>query len=631
MRFLQNLLSFKQPSVMRRIDIALIVAVIPHLPYLSGFILAFLFVSVIVIIYIKKVSKSLVNTFMVIGLLLIFISFYGELNYAGISRFSVFISLISAMLIYVVMLQRLSGRVNFYLLFSPALLLILSFFFYNTIPMLLYMIFAIFTFSTMLLWSVMEVNLGIVLKKSLSLFLLSLPIVLILFLLFPRVSFERASYGFTNDQMMRTSHDGTMSIGSDALLVPSQRIVMEILFDKKIPPASKLYFRGSTLYSKKAGVWKQIPQKMLHFKALQKRGEKTSYKVTLYPTFKKYIYTLDYSQRALEASKITDDHILLADKNTEKVKHYKATSYLDYINAEKLSAIKRESALDFNATDYPQLYTLAKALQDTSTNKSLLNLITYFKQSQLIYSLKPEIDENSPEESFLFKYKKGYCVHYASTFTLLSRALGIPSRVVTGYKSNREYVYKNYLIVRESDAHAWVELYLDGAWKRYDPTAYATSSDLLPKENQFLNDLSINYLYLKHIIENWVLEYTRDKQLNILKKLLEDSMFAFTFTFYVLSFIAIVLLAGLYFRRDKQVHPTQKIIDKLLKKLNKRGYKKDKDEDINTFLTAIDLAQIQEINTLYHKIRYARSSSTDEVKKLNKLIKGISSKNPKYP
>ncbi len=623
MKFLNTLALTKQPSTLRRIDIALIVAILPHLPYLNGFMLIFLILTSLMIIFVKNVSKSLVNSFMFLGLIIIFVSFYGELNYAGISRFSVFIKLTSSTLIYVIMLQRLSGSINFYLLFSPALLLILSFFFYNSISMLLYMVFAIFTFSTMLLWSVMNTTLGVVLKKSMSIFLLSLPIVLILFLVFPRISFETSNYGFTNDDIKRTSHDGEMSIGSSSLLVPSSRIVMEILFDGDVPQSDDLYFRGSTLYTKYTDTWKQIKLKKHYFKPLRAKAKKTTYKVTLYPTYKPYIYSLDFAQEGIKNSMINDDSVIISNKAIKDITHYKITSYFSSKNHENISKAKRAISLDFNQSRYPQLNILAKTLKSTSDQESLDNLINYFKKSELIYSLKPLIDEKNPEESFLFKYKKGYCVHFASTFTLLARALNIPSRVVTGYKSNKEYLHKNYLIIKESDAHAWVEVYIDKEWKRIDPTIYASKIESQEKPNKYISELSLNYLYLKHIIENWILDYTRDKQMNILKKLLDDSSFALKFTFYVLIFISITTLLGISLRKDEKLHITQKPINTLLKKLEKLGYKKAANEDINIFLKSINIPELNKINRLYHKLRYSKSSSKKELDELKSLIKKL--------
>jgi hypothetical protein len=75
-------------------------------------------------------------------------------------------------------------------------------------------------------------------------------------------------------------------------------------------------------------------------------------------------------------------------------------------------------------------------------------------------------------DEFLFETRRGFCEHYAGAFALLMRIAGIPARVVLGYMGGEYNPLGDYLIVRQSDAHAWSEIWLvEKGWVRVDPTA----------------------------------------------------------------------------------------------------------------------------------------------------------------
>ena len=93
-----------------------------------------------------------------------------------------------------------------------------------------------------------------------------------------------------------------------------------------------------------------------------------------------------------------------------------------------------------------------------------------------VYTLAPPLVERDPVDVFLFDTRRGFCEHYASAFVVLLRAAGIPARVVTGYQGGEMNPRGGYMIVRQSDAHAWAEALIDGEWQRFDPTAAVSPS-----------------------------------------------------------------------------------------------------------------------------------------------------------
>jgi hypothetical protein len=99
-------------------------------------------------------------------------------------------------------------------------------------------------------------------------------------------------------------------------------------------------------------------------------------------------------------------------------------------------------------------------------------VLSMFRRGGFEYTLTPpKLDLNSVDD-FVFNTKRGFCGHYASAYVTMMRAAGVPARVVTGYQGGEWNPVREYFLVRQSDAHAWAEVWLDGrGWTRVDPTA----------------------------------------------------------------------------------------------------------------------------------------------------------------
>jgi hypothetical protein len=103
-------------------------------------------------------------------------------------------------------------------------------------------------------------------------------------------------------------------------------------------------------------------------------------------------------------------------------------------------------------------------------------VLAMFRDEGFVYTLTPPLLPSDPVDMFLFDERRGFCEHFASAFTVLLRDAGIPARVVTGYQGGEINPRGGYMIVRQSDAHAWTEALVDGAWQRFDPTAAVAPS-----------------------------------------------------------------------------------------------------------------------------------------------------------
>jgi len=637
MKFLQNWLSTNTvPSPLRLLDFAYLVVILPLLSIIKLPMLLFLLLSSILIIKEKKptnLTQILVGIF---ALLSLFFSLYGSFNFAGISRLKLFIELLIYILFIAISMQRLTGVINIYLKLSPLFLLALSLFFFHSVSMLFYVVIEIFILTLLILWQIMQSNFSRVFRVSSLLFLTALPWVILLFIFFPRISFEHANYGFKGESVKRMGHDGKMYLDNTALLVPSERIVMEVGFKEKVPKPDMLYFRGSVLYEDKNNHWEPL---VLNNAPRQIDFNTTinplSYKVTLYPTNKHWLYLLDMPITAPKNAQINTDLETTAIENVTKILHYNATSILSSQIKQPISKPTRRASLTYNTKANPKSQHLAKQIREAFTlpSQRLLAIEKLFKTQDLTYSLSPKpLDLNHSTDSFLWESKEGYCVHFAAAFTTMARMVEIPARIVTGYKSNGEKSVKNYLVVREKDAHAWVEVYMNHQWNRVETTAFASHVKLNgeTKEAQGalsyqLSQLNLTLLYVKYQIETWILEYNYLRQMKLFDTLKTDVGFLLKFVLLLLFIIIASSFAWKVLREQVCEDRLLCMIYPVLKKVEKLHYHREDKESLQQFFHRIEsdsrLFQLKSLNQLYHKLRYAPHPTKEEYKAFERVAK----------
>ena len=645
MRSLRTLADIKSPpKSLYLVDIALFLSVVPHLDRLKFPMLVYLLAVLVVLGVSRKVPKTLQYALALFGLLSVISSFYTDFNFASLNRFTLFISLLNALLIYAVSLQRLKGELNFYLAFSPAMLLMLSFFLHNSVLMLFYTVFTLFVFMLLLIWHKMGSSLYSAVKTGLSIFAYALPVVALLFLLFPRISFEKADYGFRDDLVKRSGHNGVMSLGSDAAMTLSPQVVMEVYFEKSLPKERALYFRGTTLYVDHNDSFRQLPEHLKHpLKADRRatgRGESVTYSITLYPHNEKWLYALDIPASSPPKSTLLDDYTIVSDKKIEKTYRYTMRSDLSYSMNMPLSAAVREASLQADEKRDPVSAKIAKQLIGSSDARTLENLVAYFRSLQLRYTLRPDpLDRQRPVDSFLQESKKGYCVHFVAAFAYMARVAKLPTRVVTGFLADSGEALENYLVVRESDAHVWVEVYLEGrGWTRIESTAFAKGMDAdglqslndqgVTAMEKFLRRANLHLMHLKYLIETWILEYSRVKQMELLHNLLSNSVYLVKFVLYGILFAALSMALALFIGARRCRDRVICLLNPLLKRAKKNNLEKQPQESMHDFLQRLkgryNADVVDEIDFLYHKIKYAQQHDEGDVKRLKEIVNTLS-------
>jgi len=223
MKFL-NIFQNTNLTPLKLLDLAFIIVLLPLFLMLKVPMLVFVVMVLGIVFFTKKPAKTwLIILIFVLGIFALYLSLYGAFSFRGLSRLKLFLELLVYVLLIVVSMQRLTQQINIYLLLSPFLFLALSLFFFHGMLMLIYVIFEIFFLLWMILSHRMEGDIVESFRSSIVMFMYSLPWVVVLFIFFPRISFEHASYGFRGETVQRMGHDGTMFLDNKALLIFSHQ------------------------------------------------------------------------------------------------------------------------------------------------------------------------------------------------------------------------------------------------------------------------------------------------------------------------------------------------------------------------------------------------------------------------
>ncbi|MGN6701823.1 MAG: transglutaminase TgpA family protein [Burkholderiaceae bacterium] len=317
--------------------------------------------------------------------------------------------------------------------------------------------------------------LGRRLRFAARIVLLAAPLTVVMFLLFPRV--EGPLWGTPGGGGSGTGLSDTMSPGSIAHLALSDDIAFQVQFADPPPPKALRYWRGAVLSDYDGRTWRQRPL-AAGTTSLRTQGPALHYRVTLEPSRNRWLYALDAPlsppQLRGNAAIVAPDLQLLSMRPVDTRVRYDMVSQTDYVlQADAVPAQLREWVQlppGFN----PQTMEFASRLRAQSADDFALvqAVLRYFRDQPFRYTLDPPLLGRDGVDEFLFSTRAGFCEHYAGAFVVLMRALDIPARVVTGYQGGEINPVDGMMTVRQSDAHAWAEVWLPGrGWIRVDPTA----------------------------------------------------------------------------------------------------------------------------------------------------------------
>ena len=532
-------------------------------------------------------------------------------------------------------------------------LVITNFFYTQTIPTAVYMFFVIIVMTSNLIeFNDTENKLSILnrFRIATTFLLQSLPIMLVLFILFPRVN--GPLWGLPKDAYTGiTGIDDQMSPGTISKLVQSSEVAFRVTFEGKIPDQSRLYWRGPVLWQTDGRKWTTGASNNDHENASATfSGDQIKYDLIIEPTNKKWLFGLELVSDIPEQTHLTYDYQLKTLEPIRTRKAFSLTSYTDF-NLNNTSSHDLERGLQLPEYSHLRSQEFGATLrtQYKEPEKIIQATLDWFKDQAFEYTLKPPLITGDPVDEFLFNSRKGFCEHFAAAFTVIMRSAGIPARIVTGYQGGEVNPVGNYLIVRQYDAHAWTEVWLeDKGWVRIDPTfaisparvndgiETAMPDAVFDIPLGLKNNLTIYKLWqqLRNTVDmvnyqwaQWILGYGPERQARLLKKIGFKSINWKELTillFIILGIIVAAIALYIFKNTPNKIDPAKKYYDVFCKKLAKLGIPRYSYEGPDDFAQRVarirqDIEkEVSMITKLYISVRYC--SNDYKLKELQTLI-----------
>jgi protein-glutamine gamma-glutamyltransferase len=370
---------------------------------------------------------------------------------------------------------------------------------------------------------------------------MSVPLAVACFLFFPR--FAGQFWALERGAQATTGLSDVMSPGSISKLANEYDPAFRVRFEGEPPRREALYWRGPVLNSFDGYTWRRERGHFYPAAPLEMLGEPVRYRVTLEPTYQPWMFALD----TVDASPRRDvfmshDRQLAAMDRISEIVSYDAVSHLETRSLSGLSTLGRRFETSLPEGRNPRAIALAREIRARSRNDAEYAgaVLDWFRTHGLEYSLEPGVTSLDSVDTTLFDSKLGFCGHFASAYATMMRAVDVPARVVTGYLGGEWNPVGGYLIVRQSDAHAWTEIWLEGrGWTRIDPTTVVAPerlqegifdmlTDSLPASATLLRNTWLSRLnHLWDGANQWwqerVVEFNLRAQFDLLRKLGIDS------------------------------------------------------------------------------------------------------------
>ena len=490
------------------------------------------------------------------------------------------------------------------------------------------------------------------LRASGRMLLQALPVMILLFVLFPRV--PGPFWALPTGGGGVTGLDDEMSPGQISDLSLSDAVAFRVRFEGAAPPPEQRYWRGPVLHHFNGTTWRgEEPRPIGRQHRPKMSGDGMRYRVTLEPHRRMWLFALDMpgSWRRKRVN-MSWDYQLVNHMPVHQLISYEVTSFPEYQTRDRRREIlAMDSALA--GEHNPRTRELARALraQAGSDRELIGRVLEMFREQQFFYTLQPGLLDRNSVDDFLFNTRKGFCEHFASAFTTLMRAAGIPARVVTGYQGGEYNRMGDYFIVRQSNAHAWSEVWLgESGWVRVDPTAAVAPERVqqglagaLPNESlvagrllrssEFLNRLRMTWDWANNAWNEWVINFDADTQRKFMSWLgFKQAHWQALITILVVAGIAFMGLIAFHMSWEFRPRPgdaASSLYARFCRKLERVELVRHKSEAPSDFAMRVsrchpDLtADVSGITRLYLKLRYEPGATDVDQQRLKELVRAF--------
>ncbi len=381
--------------------------------------------------------------------------------------------------------------------------------------------------------------------------LLGAPVMALLFVLFPRLA---PLWGVPSDAMAgRSGLSATMQVGQIASLALDETVAFRVKFAQEPPPAAAMYFRGPVLSTFDGREWRparaNLPARLALPANLTVTGSATDYEVTLEANNRNWLFLLEAStdkpQLANQGAFMTPDLQWFAERPVSDLLRYKAQSYTQFrhgpsqMQAGLIEYLRLPDGSNPRTVQLGRELQLDPRLQGITTAQRVAFVMDRLRTGGYSYTLDPGVFGIHSADEFWFDRKEGFCEHIASSFVILMRAMDVPARIVTGYQGGERNSVDGFWVVRQSDAHAWAEVWAAGTgWIRVDPTsavapgrtglfqrlaapqgalAGALTGVFGTVSPTLLASIRATWEAVNNGWNQWVLNYSQVKQLDLLK------------------------------------------------------------------------------------------------------------------
>ncbi|MBV2234815.1 MAG: DUF3488 and transglutaminase-like domain-containing protein [Sterolibacterium sp.] len=383
------------------------------------------------------------------------------------------------------------------------------------------------------------------------------PLMLVLFVLFPRI--QGPLWGLPADAFAGTMGlNDSMSPGNIAQLSQSASVAFRVRFSgeyaHQAPPRASLYWRGPVLNRFDGRTWHVGPQQPVNKLPYTLAGPPVEYSITLEPNDRNWLFALDLPVMLPDDARMTHDFQLLTQQPVRSRSRYTLRSILPgapVVARDDAQHDILQAARQLPAAFNPRSRALAarwRAELHGNERAIVQRMLDHLHNENFFYTLRPPLLGKHSVDELLFETQRGFCEHYAAAFVFMMRAAGIPARVVTGYQGGELNPVDDMLIVRQSDAHAWAEVWLPAnantgaGWQRIDPTAAiapmrveqglaaalpAEEREIMPLVSRlpfpWLRDMRLRLDALSNAWNQWVIGYNQQRQRNLLDRLGVDA------------------------------------------------------------------------------------------------------------
>jgi transglutaminase-like putative cysteine protease len=308
------------------------------------------------------------------------------------------------------------------------------------------------------------------LRRSLVLATKALPLMALIFILFPRFS---TGFGTGTGSRGKMGVTDSLKPGSVESLIESDELIFRASFlDGSLPPRQGLYWRGAILDQSHGLEWDRT--RLDRVLPTTSQVLTPDIEVYLEPGNERYLFSLDTTVGLSLPNDLNHSRVVRRSGGVFELDRALQTRER-YVIADGLERPQEsEDPTRFLQTEdelTPRTSALLKKIRRPQARATVRELLLHFRTAHFSYSLSPPKSDSI--DQFFFERKIGFCEHFAGATATLLRHMGIPARVVVGFQGGTPSLLDNFMSVRARDAHAWVEYYDsdDHLWRRIDPTA----------------------------------------------------------------------------------------------------------------------------------------------------------------